>query len=482
MLQLGVETDELAGLVAFGHEEVVAGAVVLAHHLLRLPDEHQVLQQRDAQQDVAQQLHDARRGEQLPLVELLLLLHLELQELALLDEPVQLAHGRLAVDRVEELLLGERRQLPAEGVDRELHLPDLVEHEHVDVADVDLEEVVAALDVVVRHVVLHLELEQFVLVRDVHHQDRDVEALLQLLVVHPFGLHLDVAFVEFGHFLEEVRLALVFERVGHFHRLGRIVSDRSGRYFVQNARVQGLVDAVPVVSDHLCFLCGYDVLEHKVAKTFNEAVSEDFELDALRNLIVDVEFRVVLVALEERVDKDDGLVLQDRDLHLVVVGLEAAVAHLLVLAHGVEHVARGVQALVLDHLDLVVLARPLDELDEGVHDLDAEVDDVLRDEVQLPLEHHAQQRDEVARLARDHPLHLLFPDELLQLGVVVFAQVLKELEYPEHEFLLVRAVVVQLGLLEALEVRLTRVDLLDAGHLHVQQGRVANQLVFDDRC
>lgn len=65
---------------------------------------------------------------------------------------------------------------------------------------------------------------------------------------------------------------------------------------------------------------------------------------------------------------------------------------------------------------------------------------------------------------------------------MVLAQVLKELEYPEHQFLLVCAVVVQLGLLEALEVRLTRVDLLDAGHVHLQQRRVADQLVFDDGC
>jgi len=123
-------------------------------------------------------------------------------------------------------------------VDGKLHLPDLVEHEHVDVADVDLEEVVAALDVLVRHVVLHLELEQLVLVRDVHHQDRDVEAFLQLLVAHPLRLHLDAALVELRHLLEQLRLALVFERVGHLDGLRGSVGNRSGCHFVQNIRVQ----------------------------------------------------------------------------------------------------------------------------------------------------------------------------------------------------------------------------------------------------
>lgn len=51
--------------------------------------------------------------------------------------------------------------------------------------------------------------------------------------------------------------------------------------------------------------------------------------------------------------------------------MEAAVAHLLVFAHGLEYVARRVQALVFHDLDLVVLAGPLDELDQRVHNLDA---------------------------------------------------------------------------------------------------------------
>lgn len=189
--------------------------VVLAHPFLWLPDEHEVLQESNPQQDVAQQFHDVRRRVKLPLVELLLLLHFKLEEFTLLDQAVELAHGRFTVHSVEELLLSQRRQLPTEGVDREVHFPDLFEDEHVDVADVDLEEVVAALDVVRGHVVLHLELEQLVVVGDVHHEYGDVEAFLQLLVVHPLGLHLDVGFVEVGHLFEQLFASLVFLRVFH---------------------------------------------------------------------------------------------------------------------------------------------------------------------------------------------------------------------------------------------------------------------------
>jgi len=159
----------------------------------------------------------------LPLVELLLLLHFKLEEFTLLDQPVQLAHGSFTVHGVEELFLSQRRQLPTERMDWEIHFPDLVEDKHVYVADVDLEEVVAALDVVGGHVVLHLELEQLVVVGDVHHEYRDVEAFLQLLVVHPLGLHLDVAFVEVGHLVEQLGAPLVFLRVFHNFVFGRSV-------------------------------------------------------------------------------------------------------------------------------------------------------------------------------------------------------------------------------------------------------------------
>jgi len=85
-------------------------------------------------------------------------------------------------------------------VHRELDAPDFVKHAHVDVVDVEFEELKALLDAWLHHVGLHHFLETLVLVGNIHHEDGDVEALQKLLVFHPLLLDILVLHVLFGVF------------------------------------------------------------------------------------------------------------------------------------------------------------------------------------------------------------------------------------------------------------------------------------------
>lgn len=422
VVELGLgDADEPAEVVAGLHALAAAAAQVFfcvqvlpVQHWLAVGDlgaldglregqEHQVLHLREDEQHVEQHLQEGGRGLDRLLVLVLLLLHLELELLLLVQQAGQLRHRRLTVHVFSEVLLGRDRQLARVGVLREVHAPDFVLDAHVDAADFDLEEVVGVFGGLVGHGQRQVLLEHLVLVRDVEHQDADVEPLLQLLVVQRLGGD-EVFVVNLGQF-EDLVVA---------------------RLEVPLARA---------AFELLLVLRRDDLRPHLVALHVHQPFGEDLLLDALGDLVEDFEVFVVLVAFVQRVDQDHRFLLDDRNQLRVVLGVEAQLLQLQFLLEVVEHVARSVEPLLLHDLDLVQAARALDELDQGVDDLDADRQLLLVDDIEVPALDLAQQVYEVARLGGDLPVFALFAHKLLQRVVVVFAQILQKLQNPEVELL-----------------------------------------------
>jgi hypothetical protein len=82
----------------------------------------------------------------------------------------------------------------------EINFPDGIKDLYIDITNIDFEEVITAFNVIVNHLILHVQLEHLVLIGDIHHENRDVEPFLQVIIIHKLYFHFDFIFFKFWHF------------------------------------------------------------------------------------------------------------------------------------------------------------------------------------------------------------------------------------------------------------------------------------------
>lgn len=343
-------------------------------------ENHSVLNHRDDVRHVCQYFDDLQVQDVDALVrvagahdEFLVDLHLAQEVRLLLQQARDFGHLVLAVDGLVEVVDGHGGQLFADRQNRELDREQVVVHRDLDVADVLLEEVERQLVLEVLEV-LHERARVVDERDDLQHQDGDVEALCE---DQRLGLVLGIVLVA-DHFEDLV--------------LGHLLD-----VFLELHPAERVEDAP-------------------------QALEEDRELAGLLDLQREV---VVAVALEQRGQQDHDFRVE-RD-QLRVVALDVLLLEVLLLAHDEYDVAHVVDHLLLDERELVFLVWPLDGLDHGRDDLDAELEVALVEDLDVAPEQFGHVLDDVHGLAG-----VLAAQLVLQLVVVVLAEQLQEAQHADH--------------------------------------------------